>query len=138
MNDKNSILTQEEKKELQDTREKLNKRVKTLERANNSNHRLKSSFASDLEHELQIRGCHDENDHFGVIRKIKVGLFQADSLIARQAVERKSHIILSSDIDFFVLVGQPCILIRKFHFSRGRGRQRNNIDVMKRSGFTSS
>ena len=132
----NSNLTPDQKKKLESEREALSKRIKTLEKKNNSTQRLDSSFALDLEHVLQTRGCHDENDNFGVVTKVKVGLFQADALLARRAVEGKSHFIISSDTDFFVLVGLPCLLIRKFHFSRGRGsQQQNNIDLMKLKDF---
>ena len=81
--------------------------------------------------ELQARGSHNENDNQGKIEAVQIGLFQADSLIARRAIERKSHFILSSDTDYFVHIGAPCVLIKSFKFARGRGRQKRNIDLMK-------
>ena len=43
---------------------------------------------------------------------VKVGLYQADPLIAKRALQKKSNVILSSDTDFFVMVGPDCLLIK--------------------------
>jgi hypothetical protein len=109
----------------------LNKSVTSLERKNKRNHRLPSSFAKDLKEELEMRGAHDENDNYGKVEKVRVGFFQADALIAKRAVEKKSHLIVSRDSDFFLLVGQQCLTIRSFTLKKGRGRQSKNIEMMK-------
>jgi len=71
------------------------------------------------------------NDNYGKIQKVKMGLFQADALIAKRAREGKSHAIIASDADFFVSIGQDCILIKDFEFKRATGRNRSNVALME-------
>jgi len=44
-----------------------------------------------------------------------IGEFQADSLMAGRYIKRKCHLIMSSDADIPVLVGDECIIINNYH-----------------------
>ena len=120
----------EQKENLNKRKEDLDKSVFSLE-AKTSSTGLLPSFAADLDAELELQDAYCVNDHNdGKIQKVKVGLFQADPLIARRAVERQSDVILGADTDFFVSIGPHCILIKDFEIKRVRGRQAGNIALM--------
>ena len=126
----NNEVDAAKKEELQKKRDDLIKRIKSLENKC-KNIGLSPTFASDLMNELEVRGSHNVNDNHGIVECVKIGLFQADSVIAKRAVQSKSHLIISSDTDFFTMIGQKCILVRGFKLERGKGGHRNNIDMMK-------
>ena len=71
------------------------------------------------------------NDNYGKIHRVKVGLFQADSLIAKRAIDGESDAILAADTDFFVTVGPNCLLIKNFEYKRARGRNNSNVALME-------
>ena len=126
----NNNLNDQQKQELQNRQTELNKLVSSLENKSNEN-ALPPSFAIDLQIELELRGAHETNDNMGRVEQVKVGLFQADPLIAKRARQNKSDIIMASDTDFFVTVGRQCLLLKDYKLTRARGRQRGNTALME-------
>ena len=124
-------LNTEEREELKNRQKELNKLVGKLE-AKVENTGLYRSFASDLEAELEIRDAFsDQMSHHGKVQPVKVGLYQADALIAKRAIDGLSHMIFGADTDFFVSIGPSCILIKDFFFKRPAGRQKKQIELME-------
>ena len=72
-------------------------------------------------HEMHTK----RNDNHGEVMRVKIGLFQADTLIAKRAISNQSDIIVAADSDFFMSVGTQCILLKDFKFKRGIGRVSN-------------
>ena len=97
-------LNEEERATLQNKQKVLNKSVASLESKVANNRGLHRSFAADLSTELEIRDSHAEDEtHHGRVEKVKVGLYQADALIAQRAVSGLSDIIVAADSDFLSL-----------------------------------
>ena len=122
-----------EKERLKTRQAELNKVITTLEnKVAKNGHTLPPSFAVDLDTELATRDLYDiVNDNYGKIHRVKVGLFQADSLIAKRAIEGRSDAIVAADADFFVSVGPSCLLIKNFEYKRARGRNNSNVALME-------
>ena len=80
-----------------------------------------STFARDLEIELELRHAHIVNDRHGKIEKVKVGMFQADPVIAKQSLQNKSDTIFAANTDFFVSIGPQCVLVKSFKFKQATG-----------------
>ena len=76
--------------------------------------RLPSTFIADLSDILEHNNAHKENEHNCKVEKPLESSFQADSLIAKRAIEKKSHMLFSRDSDFLALVGKECVVIRDF------------------------
>ena len=86
-------LTAQEKEDTKEKIESLNKTFKTAERkASNNGGGLPSSFIADLELALNDMDAHSTNEHQCFVEKVQVAYFQADALIARRSVERKSNL----------------------------------------------
>ena len=128
-------IDDEERSRLQNKQRDLNRLVTKLE-TKASNGFLYPTFAADLDTELELRDAFSESDnHHGKIVKLKVGLYQADALIAKRAIDGDSHMILGADSDFFVSVGRKCILIKDFKFKKPIGRQSKQISLMEISNI---
>ena len=56
------------------------------------------------------------NESGGRVNAMVSGMFQADALIAKRFKLGLSHVIVSSDSDFMMLVGKSCIQIKDFSF----------------------
>ena len=72
----------------------LIKQLRKHENACNSP-RLPSTFIADLSDILEHNNAHKENEHNCKVEKPLVSSFQADSLIAKRAIEKKSHMLFS-------------------------------------------
>ena len=93
---------------------------------------LPPTFAEDLIAELDTRDAYIRNDNHGKVMRVKIALFQADTLIAKRAIGKKSDVIVASDTDYFVSVGPQCLLISKsFKFKQGLGRQQGKVALME-------
>ena len=126
-------LQGDESEEAEKEMSRLDSLVKKYENVN-AKPSLPCSFIQDLDISLQVMDAHEENEHECFVEKIKVASFQADSLIAKRYIDRKSHLIMSSDTDFMALIGGECVTVRGFKLSRGRGKKNKanaNIETLE-------
>ena len=63
---------------------------------------------------------YDPNKFTGLIKKVIISKFQADSIIGKRAIEKKSSIIFGSDSDFAVFLGPEYFAVSDFQFRRNQ------------------
>ena len=50
------------------------------------------------------------------MRHVKIGLHQADLMLAKRFIEKESHVLVSSDSDFCVHVGTRICMLKHFKY----------------------
>lgn len=117
-----------ERDQLKNTLTDLEKKVKTLERESSKENKATNAFITNLKEEIESRDNTDEaNITGGYVEQVLVARFQADSVIAKRALEGKSHLIIGNDSDFLAYVGSSCIQLRDFAVKR----QKKNKSLLK-------
>lgn len=107
----------------------LNKESKKLE--DSSFVTIPDDLPDLLQEDLDIWNSTESNVNGGMVRKVKVAAFQADSLISCRYIHNKSNLIIGNDTDFAALVGKGALVIRNFKFNRDLGgHNRSRIETM--------
>ena len=106
----------------------FNNAAKKLERKCSRNVVIPKNFGSLLSERLMMIDACQLNENGGFVQeKYLKAVFQADSLIARRAMQKKSNYILSEDSDFAALLGRDCMMIKtiskKNHAALNKGRR---------------
>jgi hypothetical protein len=94
---------------------------------------IPSDFGTRLSEQLMLIGSCDRNENGGFVNEeVHLATFQADSVIAKRFIEKKSNFILAEDTDFAGLIGDECILIKnvkeKAKSKRGRKPKKSSDD----------
>ena len=63
----------------------------------------------------------------GRINALLLSKFQADSIIAKRAIEGYSDFIVANNGDILALIGPSCLLLKSFKCKRGSGKDRSNV-----------
>ena len=93
---------------------------------------LPTDFGQRLSDKLMMINACLANENGGFVQEhILKAKFQADSVIARRAIEKQNDFILSEDTDFAALLGPDCILIKNIQYKKGqssktRGRKKKS------------
>ena len=98
----------------------LNKKAKKRSRPS-----MKNSFPDDLQAWLHSNGSLQEHKSGGKVENVCVTRWQADPHIAKEYLDKRAAIILSSDTDFLMYVGKNVMLINAYYLKRGRVSQKN-------------
>ena len=71
---------------------------------------MKKSFPDDLQAWLHSNGSLQENKSGGKVENVRVTRWQADPHIAKEYLDKRAAIILSSDTDFLMYIGKNVML----------------------------
>ena len=97
---------------------------------------IPKDFGTQISERLMMINACNTNENGGVVKeKVLVAGFQADSLIARRAMQNDNDFILAEDSDFAALLGEKCILIKNVkekpgRTKRGRKKKRDNAEML--------
>ena len=106
------------KKDMSRELSEKDKAIKTLQ--NESGSRVSCNFGQILHDYLCENDYYDPNKFAGMIKKVIISKFQADSIIGKRAIEKKSSIIFGSDSDFAVFLGPDYFAVSDFQFRRNQ------------------
>ena len=67
-----------------------------------------------MEHELEQSNTHVTNEINGVVNRVQVAEFQADSVMMHRAVKKQSVLMGTTDADMTILSGDGCIGLNEF------------------------
>ena len=105
-------LPQAERDQLREDIKKKETACKSADTA--STNFVPSDLAELLEHELEQSNAHVTNEINGVVNRVQVAEFQADSVMMHRAQKNQSVLMGTTDADMTILSGDGCIGLNEF------------------------